>query len=167
MCWLQHFLQVCWVILHMSHTFANPNKQIAATMSWHFHSIEYLPCFLLVHNCPCSLFSFSTTVILFSILGSSLYVVLATILIVLLLDNICKGVPKSQTKNALLHSNYEFTHLSHNVCRLNRCRAEAMNGGLWFIVHIMISKQTDRHWSKHIHCSQSCYVHIRRSILYY
>ena len=54
-------------------------------------------------------------------------------------------------KNALLHSNFEFTHLPYNVCRLNRCEGGGAPCYEWwslihctFIVHITTCKQTDR-----------------------
>ena len=75
---------------------------------------------------------------------------LFTLSILLLVLSCCPTSVKLY-KNALLHSNFEFTHLPHNVCRLNRCEgggAPCYEWCLWFIVHSIVHittcKQTDR-----------------------
>ena len=75
---------------------------------------------------------------------------LFTLSILLLVVSCCPTSVKLY-KNALLHSNFEFTHLPYNVCRLNRCEGGGAPCYEWwslihctFIVHITTCKQTDR-----------------------
>ena len=93
---------------------------------------------------------------------------LFTLSILLLVLSCCPTSVKLY-KNALLHSNFEFTHLPHNVCRLNRCEG----GGApcyewWSLIHCTFNctyndLQTDRQTGPNIFTIPQ---HVARSNLY-